>query len=68
MTQLLFGVIGIWINFEQQESALQRKASDTANFLSAVSPESMLFNDFRTLEILMQQASKDPDINLYGGG
>ncbi|MCA1995279.1 MAG: hypothetical protein LDL41_25010, partial [Coleofasciculus sp. S288] len=54
ITQVLFGLLQIRINFTRQLTNLEKKVENKAEFLSAVSPEAILDLDFLTLETLMK--------------
>lgn len=57
--------LGFWQSrwhYTHQINDLEEKIENKANFLSAVSIESILNLDFIALENLMQQASEDPDL------
>lgn len=59
--QLLFAIFLIYTNFSQQRADLHQKAVTRANFLSAVSPDNILANNFYPLETLVRQTSEDSD-------
>jgi two-component system sensor kinase FixL len=62
LIQLLLGAFQIWNNYQEQLNNLQLKVETQAEFLSSVTAESILFNDFLSLETFMRQASEDDDV------
>ena len=60
--QVLFGLVQIRRNFWQQLDSLKQKVEDEAKFLSALSAEAVLKQDFLALERLMRETSVDADI------
>ncbi len=61
VAQLLFGAYQAYINYQQALADLRNKSELQADFLSSVTPETILRSDFITLESLMRQTSQDPD-------
>ena len=59
--QLLFAGFVMYSNFTQQRDDLHQKAVTQANFLSSVSPNDVLANNFYPLETLMRQTIEDGD-------
>lgn len=59
--QLVFALFVVYSNFKQQRGDLHQKALTQVNFLSAVSPDNVLANNFYPLETLMRQTGEDPD-------
>lgn len=62
LIQLLFGAFQIWSIYQEQLDNLTRKVESRAEFLSSVTAEAVLFNDFLTLETFMQQTAEDVDV------
>ena len=62
IVQLLFSVYGVYTDYSQRLTDLETKVTGQVSFLSAVSPERILKLDFISLEALMRQTNRDPDI------
>ena len=59
--QLIFAIYVLYINFSQQRDDLYARALAHVNFLSEVTPDNVLANNFYPLETLMQQTAQEAD-------
>jgi PAS domain S-box-containing protein len=61
LSQLGYGLFVAFNNYSTQQSDLHQKAISQASFLSAVSPDNVLANNFYPLETLIRQTDTDTD-------